>query len=437
MGFLPDVFLLMKVINALAATGILFVLHKILRTVKCDKNNADYYLLIAGGCFAIARFATENETYIIPVLLSMIATLYFIRFYKQKQLHAIALAGLFASLACLYHQIHVFWWFGLWLGMLLIKSKWKTIMVYTSFGILVPLVYFMVVYFYENKSVTIQSISAFVLRDFFKGNVETNIQVKHFLLAGINTIRSFIQVHGYLLVMIKKHILYVTPAIVSFVLFIISLFHLRKTKKQNDKSFNKIGYTLLVVFCLHWLFALYSVGNAEFMVMLPLLVIVVVSIFFKLKKQVLAMLATALLVWNISYGILPNAFIRFKNSDELASLVLKHPDDLFILKDNKLVENQLYYLTSIEEREQLHKAPSMLKQQHKVLALHNKIASYHKAGKNVFTDCIAYPDVISRRKIIENKGDVEFFSEYHLIAVDTITTYTGLNILYKIYQPLK
>lgn len=432
LGFSPDVLLLMKSINALTATGILIVLRSTLLTVNCEKNIVNYYLVLAGSCFAIGRYATENETYIIPVLLSMVATFYFIRFYKQRQLYTIGLSGFFASLACLYHQIHVFWWFGLWIGLFLIKSKWKTIAFYTSLAVLVPFVYVMVIYFYKNQPVSLNNISAFVLRDFLKGSVETSIQSKHFLLTGLNTIRSFIQVHGYMFAMIKKHVFYIIPAIVSFALFVTTLFFLRRTKKQHDKTFFRIGAVLVIVFCLHWLFALFSVGNAEFMVMLPLLAIVAVGIFFKLQHQVLAAWAISLLVWNISYGLLPNALLDFKNSGEISALVLQHPNDLFILKDNKLIENQMYYSTGIEERDQLHKAPSMLKGQNEIAALHNKIESYYKTDKQVFTDCIDYPGVMSRRKIIENKGDVEFFSKYKLVATDTIETYTGLNIIYKV-----
>ena len=53
------------------------------------------------------RYVTEGETYIIPLFFSLMAS------YGASRKQSAFGCSMLAALACLFHQIHVFWWMGL------------------------------------------------------------------------------------------------------------------------------------------------------------------------------------------------------------------------------------------------------------------------------------------------------------------------------------
>ncbi len=77
------------------------------------------WLLLAGSCFGVLRFATENETYIQPLLLALLASVAWAQSLQTEKnaRRWLLLAGLLAALACLVHQLMVWWWLGLLLGL--------------------------------------------------------------------------------------------------------------------------------------------------------------------------------------------------------------------------------------------------------------------------------------------------------------------------------
>ncbi|MEJ7658680.1 MAG: hypothetical protein WKG07_03170 [Hymenobacter sp.] len=77
------------------------------------------WLLLLGGCFGMLRFATENETYMQPLLLALLASLAWARALRTEKNSGrwLLLAGLLAAGACLVHQLMVWWWLGLLLGL--------------------------------------------------------------------------------------------------------------------------------------------------------------------------------------------------------------------------------------------------------------------------------------------------------------------------------
>ena len=69
------------------------------------------------------RYATENEAYIVPLFFALLASLNWVRFLKEKNDRFALYAGLFASLAVLFHQTYIFWWAGLLAAFLNEKGK--------------------------------------------------------------------------------------------------------------------------------------------------------------------------------------------------------------------------------------------------------------------------------------------------------------------------
>ncbi|HBX87948.1 MAG TPA: hypothetical protein DEG09_04940 [Marinilabiliaceae bacterium] len=83
-SFYPDVLSSLKVLNAIAAFLILLVLGRTLYQMGATKVERNLWTLFAGSSFGIWRFATENEVYLIPILLSLAGTYYFLNLFAKE-----------------------------------------------------------------------------------------------------------------------------------------------------------------------------------------------------------------------------------------------------------------------------------------------------------------------------------------------------------------
>jgi len=144
-----NVLLFTKYINAFFQALNLIIFCKILTKLSIPKKEILLYIIIIGFSFSLWRFGTENETYIIPITFSLIGSFYFLNFLKTRYLKYILYSGFFATIACLFHQIHFFWWFGLLIGTTFYTKKLKYILVYSITALIVPLAYILVLIFYS------------------------------------------------------------------------------------------------------------------------------------------------------------------------------------------------------------------------------------------------------------------------------------------------
>ncbi len=62
-----DTMKFMQFINGVFALISLYVLFRILFVLLADKSKAQIWTILVGSSFAVLRYATENETYIIPI----------------------------------------------------------------------------------------------------------------------------------------------------------------------------------------------------------------------------------------------------------------------------------------------------------------------------------------------------------------------------------
>lgn len=106
-------------LNALAGGACLLALARLLKRAGTPAPAIPAWLLLVGSCFGVLRFATENETYILPLLLALLGSLAWARALPAEaaRYRWLRLAGLLAAGACLVHQLMVWWWLGLLLGL--------------------------------------------------------------------------------------------------------------------------------------------------------------------------------------------------------------------------------------------------------------------------------------------------------------------------------
>jgi hypothetical protein len=428
----PDVLALLKTLNALAAGAGLLVLSKILKHLQVNKNQIPAYLLVAGSCFGYWRFATENETYIFPIVLSLLGSYFFLRMLHEERVVFAWLAGFMAALACLFHQIHFFWWLGLLAGISGLQKKRHWSVFYATPALLVPLAYALVLLFTKPGSLSVSGYFQFVFEDFFKGRVEQHIGLKHFVLTPINFIRSFLQVHGNLFFLIRKNLVWALPALVAVILLVLALLRLKIKRVPFNNLKIQFARTHVLIFVLHLLFAFYAMGNAEFMVMLPVLLLLIVNCLAHIPKKALYLTGVAFMVWNLAYGIIPNYFYRYTNYQQLFGLIQQNPESLFILADDVTVTNKLYYQTGQEDWPQVHRSPAIMALKQIPLAeLHLTIGQYQQDSRKVFTDCANYPAAVNRASLLQGTENQAFFRNYLLSEAGTSPTLYGP---YRIHQ---
>jgi hypothetical protein len=431
-------------LNGIAGFLALTALYRALKILTSNTKKALLLTACAGLSFGVWRFATENETYIIPILFSLVGSYYFIRSYVKNNLSIsdILLSGIFATIACLYHQVHIFWFAGLCIGWTFAadKGRLKRFLIFALTFIIAPLSYFAVIYFYLHQQVSLNNILHFVLHDYYT-SIDNKIGSQNFIFGVINFVRTFFQVHGQMRVIISKDVLWLIPGIISAGLLLFAALQVfKETKRKATLSNGEVNpsplrtdlifQTHFLIFILQLLFAVYSEGNAEFMIMLPVLLAVIVGQ-VKITSRALLYSAIALFSWNFCYGIYPNNRFRFNANDKVADFVLKHPADKFILADPAVVFNMIYYQKG-SLPQNAWKTPVNFKEHQPLSILTAKIDSSLAQKTTVYTDCTGFPKVESRASMISKDVEKDFFMNYHLIPAETYITNAGMHIIYRV-----
>jgi len=388
-----DILLVSKFINSLFLVLNLVIFYKILSTLNLIKKEKIVYILITGFSFSLWRYGTENETYIIPITFSLLGSLYFLKYLKTERLKYIFFSGLFASVACLFHQIQFFWWLGLLVGIFLYKRRFNVLVSYCITALIVPVVYTLVLLYHQNQPLSISNVLHFVLHDFYTGSATPEFGWKNFFFVILNSFRTFFQIHPTIFILIKRNLLFSLPILLLFYfMYVLVKSFLKKTlftKREIDN--NSFIKTHFLVFILHFLFAFYAVGNVEFMVMIPFLILLGLLISYKINFHLLSLFALTLFIWNFSYGIFPNKYFNYYNDEVLLDFIIKHPNDTFVVKNADLI-NKYYYKTGIDN--------------YKNIILSDKIESTvmleNLITKNnyIYTDIIDKPSIFNRAKII-------------------------------------
>jgi len=141
-------------------------------------------VLFIAGCFGFLRYSIENETYIIPLFFGSLG-LYFLNDLKFKNL-----SWFFLSVACLFHQIYIFWLIPVLVFNLI---RYKSIKgLFGSFTVVSIPYFFAALYFNKN-------LLSIVFQDVESGLVNNYFSLHNVLLGIINVFRSIIEIHGRIL----------------------------------------------------------------------------------------------------------------------------------------------------------------------------------------------------------------------------------------------
>ncbi len=420
LGMQLDILSVMKVVNALAAGACLLVIHKCFTELNIFKPH--YFVVLCGSCFGFMRFATENETYILPLLCSLAGTLLFIIYLKTQRYSRLLVASLCFGLGVLFHQIHGFWFAAF--GMILVfnsnSHKLKSGAIFILPGtMLIALTYLLVYLNLKNDSlIKDNNFAEFIFRDVYAGQVNTQIGLNNFIMTPISFIRSFIQVHGYMKsMMLENRVLLIIPLGMLLIGF-VSIKSIIKNSKPTVPAFSMLSNGLLTAFLLQLGFAFYSVGNAEFMVMLPLLATLYLITKFAIPVKPVLNLALILLIYNIVFGLAPARFLDLDGSKPLYSVIQKHPNTLWLLREPQKLENMIEY----------HFGPNLKPQQ----IMLRDIPEGVKQDSIIYTDLIQIEENLNRGNLLNKPKQVVGFESYNQAVVDSLTYFGGKKVIYRL-----
>ena len=412
------------IMDSLGAWLGMLILYLILLLLNKDKGRSLLLTALAAFSFAYWRYATNIEVYILPILFSLVSTFYFVKYIRlQPKPIFIFLSGLAGAIACLYHQLHIIWWLGLLMGGVVVAGKKKQFLLfYTLPFLIVPLTYFSVIYFYTHQALTFYNIIHFVLHDFYSGEAGVPLGFNHIKLGLINLGRTFFQVNGIVGLLLGKYPwLWLAPILSASLLiyFICKVINNYKKFSYIDKSLFRIFFGILTS---QWLFAVYNVGNAEFMVMLPALLVLMLAFIPAIPGRAIISLVCALFIWNFTFGILPARFFRADADRAVGDFMWNtqtftdEPKNIYLVATNKaMIENYLNYL-NLEPQYNLLSPPAMYAFRHSnsAMGLKAKIDSCINKGAIVLTDCTSRPVIASRAAMLYYAQDTVFFNQYKL-----------------------
>ena len=422
-----DILLAGKWMNAIFQGFNLLIAAQILRLLKVSQK--DIFLLIAIIAFSFNpwRFGTENEAYIVPITFSMLGTWAFLKYLNVNNVKWLMLTSLFAAVACLFHQIHFFWWLGLGIGVLLNTRNIKHLVIYSIPAIVVPLVYVLVIRFELHQDITFTNTFKFVLQDYYSGAASAEFSWKGILFIFISSVRTFFQIHPVIIAVISKSFLFIIPLIISLLLIfniVLKIFKKQAFYKKMN-SHIKFRNALIIIMALQLAMAYYSHGNVEFMVMIPLLLILILSLTITFKTNFLINIALLLFIWNFFFGILPYHLYTFHDDKKLVDYIIENPEETYIVK-NRNIEAKYFYATGRDNQ------PNILLQEHLNPLIVDSLLIQHNF---LITDVIDYAEILNREKLMQTVNSTSLFKKE--IKKEVLFTYDGLFGKTPVYKVVK
>lgn len=404
---------LLCILNALAAGTCLALTHEILKN-RLPAKKLTACLALLGGCWGVARFATEAETYIIPLVFSLLGSLAYAR--KKHPLWI----SLPAAIACLFHQIHFFWWLGLGIGVCIAARKkvtdaksgiGKAVLSYIGGALVVPLVYILVYLSVPSNS---PNIFSYIFHDYLYTDSVGFFLKQALVLTPINLIRTFFQVHGYIPALLTHSPWLGIGPLITLVCFVAVLMKDRKDKqaeKAEVRTDPSLAYAHLLIAALQLFFAFLSNGNAEFMVMIPFAALLFVLNRYSISLRKITWAAVGLASWNLCLGLIPYRFIEIEPSHAIERHMSTNSETVYVISDYAVMYNKLRYYN-----------PSLC----------NNLCKDFPETENFYTDKNNADQFISRASITktlsENKKEEE---NIVILQADTLYFDLGKTILTK------
>ncbi len=379
--------------NALLAGGCLLVLRRIIKRINHKEAFISSSILFCGSCFGFLRFATDNECYIAPLFLTLLALYYLQIFLIRNKVSRIAKATLCVVAACLFHQLSILVWLCI-LGVVLTNRNHKYLIIYIVGSLAIPIVYFFASYL-TLGTLSLGDTIGFALRDYISGAAQMPQIKQVILLTGISLVRTFVQVHGYVFELFQIHTLTsVSVAVLAAMAFVCGVVAFAKDKKRDlhlfqERRFVRVLWVLLV---LTIGFAAFSNGNAEFMLLIPFLLVLLHAYYYS-RYQSLLCLGVGLLVWNLFFALFPLGRLELSPESRIAELTRQYPNAVFVLSDKPTVENICLYRYGKENL-------PILKHSH--LYTKEDYLRDKAEGRIIITDVIGAENSLSRAEITQS-----------------------------------
>lgn len=404
------------ILNAFAATISLFLFYQIIKLAEYSSKNALILTAFCGASYGFLRFATDAETYILPLMWTLCSAYFYIK--SDKQVFTV-LASIFAVLAVCTHQLQIWWTLALFIHIwFLSKSRLSSRLLFSFTLLLIPIIYFQAYVMGRYCNI---SVAAFILGEYGTGGAGLDVSYKALLLTIVNFFRTFLQVHGQIILLLKKYpviAIAVIATLIKIVIFLLlksrEIIQIRKRAQPNN-----IAQLFLLTFIFNLVFACLSSGNAEFMVMLPFMMVAYIVYKYDVITHTRSLLIVLfMLIWNLFTGILPASFENLTQTDVQAQLYISHPEAYFVFENKPQVENQVCYIKDFE----LNK--------HFITA--DKIQLYLDSGKTIYTDFGIKTTALSRASFLKNEEQSNILDNFKLIKTDSFQNLYGKNYIYLI-----
>jgi hypothetical protein len=410
-----EVLFFTKIINASFSILLFIVLYKIFKTLKISKGEAILLTSLAAFSYNLLRFGTENETYIIPIFFSLFGTYYFLKFTIYQRLKYIIATSLYLSIAVLFHQIHIFWLIGVFIGLSISTKNYKYLFFFILFTVFIPLIYLIV----ANtliEDLTFGKFISFILNDYSNGTAKLEFGIMNFIMIIISIVRSFFQIHPNIIYLIDSNLIYIIPiiSILTYVSFLAFRIYFKNKLLRRRKHINKVFFrTILLIMVLQLLFAFISVGNVEFIVMLPILFSATYFYFYKVESEILLFGIITLFTWNFFYGIFPNKQYNFYQ-DEMTINHLKDNENIVILKENRTL-GRYYYESGVKFPSKIIRYEEIINQNH--------LNDILNKNKFIITDVINRYEILNRSKLMEDSNIN--FNSFNIEKIDQFQNFYG------------
>ncbi|GEM_PF-867578 len=411
--FLPlkagvDTLASLKTMNAIFAALSVYVVVRIIRLTGKKESVALLTAALCGTSFSVMRYATENETYIIPLFFGLVSLLYLYRYLISGKRSYEMISVFMASLAVLFHFSYIFWWACIIISAA-INGKWKILLISLTISFIIPVSYFIVL-----LETGIQPDSEFLteLADIEPLKKLFGVSLTGIFLSVVNLLRSFIQVHGYLFNMLKENILWMIPGIISICLFLVSFIQVKNIRINN--RFSQFAAINAIIAGLMFLFAVFSKGNAEFMVMIPVLLIISTGVICNGVEKSFSFLLAGLLIWNLFYGIIPLNRQVGITEEYLCEKILHEDNAVVIARDDQLIVGMIFYKTGEPGWGNILKSPAVIQLKGGDLeSLLKIIDNSLSEGRKIYTDCLSIMP-LSRSVLLEGELNRQFFDRYEI-----------------------
>ncbi len=315
--------LLFQAANALAGAACIGLLASILQKNGLAEKTAFWLCLAVAGCWGFARFATDNEAYVLPILFSLMALR---TLMSDRWAWA---AGLFSAIAILFHQVQL-WWALPMLWLVWRQGGMRAALVFAGWHLVVPVGYWAV------WAVDVdQPLVDFLLGEFKTGGVKHGWDLWVLAKTGVQVVRAFLQANETMLAGLPPMV--VVPIILVIGALVLGSFLVNRATAPSplnplspldgERGFSRFG---LVLALLLLAFSLFAQGNAEFLAGLPF-----AAAFWLGSKAVLQKmapgLAASLWLWNILFGHRIQVFYQIEPDRQIAQIIHSQKADAALL----------------------------------------------------------------------------------------------------------